>query len=210
MKGGFYDIIPGLAKAEDDFVLGQTEAFLNVEPLICGKIKLLPFTAQMFIELDAADSPFFRPDSSPAPEHVAMFLWRCSPEFSRYKWYSTWKMNRFIKRVAHIPYGQAVVEITEYLERAYAPLPAVKRKVTATRSFASWPSHLVHAFASEYGWSEETILNLPLRRLYQYMNRIIESNDPDFKQMCPATAKLKHAWMKERRIKREQAAQANK
>jgi hypothetical protein len=189
MAGTLYDLIPGLREAEEAFREDQLEAFTGIEPPIRG-IEVRPFTPRMFLELDGVGNDFMRDVDAPRVEHLAMFIWRISQEFDRL---NTWRRRRFLWRFRSIDYGPAVVDVREYLRRNYAPMPVVASSNTDT--VAAWPSVVVHVFASEYHWPEDTILDLPFRRLWQYLNRIFEKRDPKYKQKSAIAMKLRDDWL---------------
>ena len=157
----------------------------------------------MFVELDGAESPFFRRDALINEADVAVFLWRCSPYFTRT---NDAQRRFFIGNLAVLPYQPAVDEITEYLRRAWDGMPMWPGKVKKDIALAQWPSRLVHMFASEYGWSEEYVLNLPFRRLWQYANRILEEKNSNFTEKSGAVMRARDKWLIEQNAAEKGAA----
>lgn len=187
------DFIPGLKEAETKFRDEQIEAFAGVEPDICGMIGVLPFTPQMYLELSGAGNRLLAAEVV-TPIDVAQFLWRVSPGFSR-----TAKPK--VKKAFHLcisvlPFDQAVDELLAYVSRAWAPMPNWPGGGAATPSAGVWPSRIVDMFAKEYGWTEEYILNLPFRRLWQYANRVLERKSDKYTQRCPEVLRLRAEWLK--------------
>ena len=183
---GLNDVIPGLGDAEYRFRDKELQAFAGIEPHICGVVPVLPFTPRMFLELDSADNGFFRPKPLEAGD-VLTFLWRVSPEFSR-----TDKEKRALFNATlgvTLEFDKAVEDIIAYVLRAWEGKPLYKKDDSG--SMGSWPSRLVHVFASNYGWTEEYVLDMPYRRLWQYANRILEASDKEYIQRSPEAMKLR-------------------
>lgn len=193
MAPGPLDFIPGLREAEVRYRQENAEAFAGVEPNICGGVEVLPFTPQMFVELDGAGNAFFGERGTPiTPADVAVFLWRVSPYFLR----GDENLRRFhIGNSAILPYDRAVTEVQEYITRAWAGMPLWPGKAGSGHGLGQWPARLVHIFAKEYGWLEEYTLNLPFRRLWQYANRILEEADPKYREKCGAAMRIQTDWL---------------
>lgn len=193
------EIIPGLNEAEGRFRDELMEAFVGLEPSICGTIDVLPFTPKMFIDLEAGGSNFF----SKAPltvTDIAVLLWRVNPGFDAGNKRLRRDLNLY---VGMLPFEKAAMECIDYIRRAWAGMPQWKSKKTnKTPSMGVWPSRLVHMFASEYGWSEQTTLSTPFRRLWQYANRILEANDPDYTHKAPEVLRMRAEWLIKRREER--------
>lgn len=196
MANGLSDLIPGLREAEDTYRQENAEAFAGVEPAICGMVEILPLTPKMFIDLDGADNAFFsRTGKEMGVGDLCMFLWRCSPHYSFGRPESAAMRTFFTGTLVVLPAQQAVDEVFNYIRRSWAGQPQWKTTGSSERPIAQWPSRLVHMFGKEYGWLEEYTLNLPFRRLWQYANRVLESNDPDFRELCGKAMKARADWL---------------
>lgn len=195
MAPGLQDLIPGLREAEDRYRQESAEAFAGVEPDIAGLVEISPFTPKMYVDLEGAGCAFFRPGAEIYPEDIAVFLWRCSPHYKVGTDEAKAIRSLFNANLFFVEYDKAVTDIQLYIRRAWAQMPLWKRKKGSSVSIGEWPARLVHMFASEYGWSEEYILNLPFRRLWQYANRVLESNDPDYKEMCNEGMRIRSEWL---------------
>lgn len=194
---GSLDFIPGVREAEVQFRDEQLEGFAGVEPDICGMISVVPLTAQIYIELSGAGNAFFNREENNGivtPVDVAQFLWRVNPGFSR--------TNKELRQEFHtiisvLNFDQAVLEILEYIRRAWSAMPQWPGSPGSSPSAGVWPSRIVDMFASEYGWQEEYILNVPFRRLWQYANRILERKSDKYTHKCPEAMRLREQWLKE-------------
>lgn len=201
---GLHELIPGLAQAERDFQALQIEGFLGVEAPI-AEVDVLPFTPRMFLELDYAGNDCLLGVRDPNPIHVEQFLWRISERFDRSA--SDPKKpgsprRAVIAALASHPYIETVDQIHAYVKTAWTsePMPFVvrtgKKRRAAPKSAGTWVSSIVDAIASEYGWTEAEILDLPFRRLFQYVNRILERAIPEYSQPCPEVLRLRDELLK--------------
>ncbi len=194
MAADLYNLIPGLKEVESAYKVQQLEAFTGLEPAICGVILVNPFTPQMFVELDGCGNAFFG-DELPGVADVAAFLWRISPVYKRG---DNEARLIFFGLINNLPYEQCAVELYQYLKRSWAGMPQGKSTARGQQSAGTWISRIVHILASKYGWSEEEILNKPFRRLWQYINRIIEEADEHYIERCPEAQRLRAEWLTEK------------
>ncbi len=195
MSQGLHDLIPGLREAERRYRDEAHESFAGVEARICGKVQVLPMTARMFLDLQGGDNGLVMRNDRPVNEEdVAVLLWRCSPLYSR----ADEDLRRFYQAtLLELPYEDAVVDCLEYVRRSLAGQPLWKGKARATPGVGQWAARLVHIFAKEYGWTEDYVLDLPLRRLWQYANRIMEDADPTYKEQAPDALRLRQLWLEQ-------------
>lgn len=172
--------IQGLPEA-DRIVIGEairreTEvrdaAFLAAPFRICG-VEIAPLTGRAFIALEGLESPFLC-GGRPTPADVAIFLWVLSPKFVPHNSFSR---RRFFRACRKIEFEQAVTEISKLVEDAFQDAPGSGGAQSPAR-YTSWLADLVDILASEYGWSEDSILDLPLARAFQYLRRIRVRCDP--------------------------------
>lgn len=188
---GIEALIPGEKEAAATYHREQIEAFAGFEPDICG-VQVRPFTPQMFIDLEIGESAFFN-SAKLTPEDVAVFLWRISVAYERA---NPSKRSEFNMFVSILPWEETVNACFEYIRRAWKPMPEWPGG-RGPQSAGIWPSRLVHMFGSEYGWSEEYVLNLPFRRLWQYANRILESNVDRYVEKPPGVRAARAAWLRQ-------------
>jgi hypothetical protein len=193
MSKTLHDLIPGLREAESRYRDENAEAFAGVEPKICGRVEIAPLTARMFLDLQGADSPLVgRSDRYPEPADVQVMLWRCSPLYKR----GDDDLRRFYQAtLIELPFEEAVEGLLEYVRRSLAGQPLWKGSIRATPGVGNWAARLVHLFAKEYGWTEDYVLDLPMRRLWQYANRIMEDADATYKEQAPEALRIRQAWL---------------
>lgn len=193
MAGALQDLIPGLREAVEKYRAEAHEAFAGIEPKILGAVDVRPLTARMFMDLEGGECAFVaRVDREVDESDVGVLLWRCSPFYVR----GDDNLRRFFQaNLVWMPFDEAKAAIFEYLRRSLAGMPLWRGKLRATPGVGQWQSRLVHMFAKEYGWSEDYILDLPLRRLWQYANRILEDADPAYKEQAPAALRLRAEFL---------------
>lgn len=167
-------------------------------------VQIRQLTLQMFIELCAVRSPFLV-GGPLRPEHVAQILWRLSPLYDA--------SNRaaraeFVADISQLDFRGAVRSISRYLDRMLIDRPASNAKANGAGADTSFAASVVHAFASLYGWSDRTILNLPMPALFQYLRKIQQHHNPEAITFYPLrdrfTQKIFQKYQ-ERRKKNEQS-----
>ena len=171
-----FDLIPGYREAvkrESDI---RDEAFLGLTVDICG-LSCVPMSARHFVALDLIGSPLLaaEPLAYATPADVAVFLWLLSPGYSPHARIRRW---RFIRRCRPLPFVQAVCEIQAFIRDTFQDAPPADTCPDAGPAYYSHAVNFVHTFASAYGWSEEAILTMPLRRAFQYMRRLTKQANP--------------------------------
>lgn len=189
---GIDKLIPGEKEAAEKFRTEQILSFAGVEPDI-GAVAVKPFTPAMFIDLEIGESGFFG-GRSPGPSDLAVMLWRVSEAYERGNAAKRTQFNYFVGMMNH---DEAMTGCFDYLRRAWLAMPEWPGSKGGPKSVGIWPSRLVHMFGTEYGWLEEYTLNLPFRRLWQYANRILESNSDRYVQKAPGVRSARADWLKE-------------
>lgn len=193
MSKTLHDLIPGLREAETRYRDENAEAFAGIEPKICGRVEIAPLTARMFLDLQGADCALVCNVGRPVnDEDVRVMLWRCSPLYRK----GDDEVRRFFQAsLLELPFEEAVEGLLEYVRRSLAGQPLWKGSIRATPGVGNWAARLVHIFAKQYGWTEDYVLDLPLRRLWQYANRIMEDADATYKEQAPEALRLRQSWL---------------
>lgn len=198
MLAGLYAHIPGLKEAEEKYSDAQVEAFIGIEPRLAGRIEVRPFTPQMFVELDLSGNRFFSTEEDPDEGDVGAFLWRISPCYAPGNEAQRSAFGQLLNLVLlETELSVLITEIQAYVARAWLamPIPSKGRSGSGSVDISAWPSHIVHMLAKEYGWKEEYIMGLPFRRLWQYVHRIREEMNPDYKERCHAALSIRSRWL---------------
>lgn len=103
---------------------------------------------------------------------LLQFLWIMSPEFS----YNKLEAKAFYKgarrRLKSLPSVNDATRVVEvYMKRIFSKMPAGASSTTESHvgsSSVSWIATVVDGIASQYGWCERDIFQLPLERLFSY------------------------------------------
>jgi hypothetical protein len=171
-----FNIVPGYRQAVEDETATREAAFLGVTELVCG-VEVLPFSPLHFSMLECARSPFVK-GGVPSPADVAIFLWAVSPGYAPRAKIRRWL---FARRVAGLDYLNSLSEIQSYIQDAFGDAPGVKMSGFKP-SYYSGTAAMIDLIASQYGWSEEQIIRIPFKRIFQYARCIRErtSDNPIF------------------------------
>ena len=163
------------AVARETFL--RNAAFVPVPESVCG-IECSPMTLGHLATLQAVGSPFVC-GGAPSWQDVLAFFCVVSPHAGRP---GTWKRRRFLARCKKLPFVittdpptfPAVDAIAEFCADAFADAPGGNGG-KSSRNYYSLAAALVGLIAREYHWPEADILNLPLKRLWQYRQEIMAS-----------------------------------
>mgnify|MGYP003151415763 CR=1 FL=1 len=156
------------ARQKDNEEAGRIFLTVNVP---VGRFWLAPLTIERFLFLEQIKSPFLgfceEKDLIPTKADVLQFLWVMSPNFRPCQKAGRWfgRRNFFIRwrKYALQIYELIAAEMEAELEAA-----AFETKEEAQPP-SGWVATLIDGAASQYGWSEKEILNLPLNRAKAYM-----------------------------------------
>jgi len=153
--------------------------FLGITDSICG-IDVNLLTLRMFIQLCNVRSPFLV-GGPIGPGDIAVFLWRLSPQYdgaqrtappTRAKGRARHSVRAaFVASIIDLSYGQTRRAINRFLDRMLIDKPAVTDGPSSPTD-VSFAASFIHQVASAYGWSEDTILDLPMPALFQYVREI--------------------------------------
>lgn len=183
------DTIPGYRDALDRESAIRDAAFIDLPESICG-VQVKPLTIRLFITLDGIGSPFVRGAAVEAAD-VARFLWAVSPLYSAT---DTEARAKFVRQCRKIIGIDAADAIRAYLDEAFMDAPASSESAGEQAPFASWASSLVDFLANQYSWSEDEILDMPLKRAWQYVRRIQKRSNPS-KTLFNPSDKVRGDWL---------------
>lgn len=130
---------------------------------LCGVV-VKQFTLRHLTYLHAAGCCFVA-GGDPTAEHVAVFLWICSPCFSIDKK----ERQSFIRSIVNVSFLKSCDEINAYLNDALFDIP---RGASQGVPIASFEAQIIHEIASAYGWGANQILDTPMAELLQYVRMI--------------------------------------
>ena len=164
------DQIPGLGAAIEQERFVRDSSFLSL-PEVIGGVDVQPMTLRHVIALSSVGSPFIAGGHA-SPEAVAQFvLLLAKPQ----GWLAK---RRLLRRIARLDYDATIAEIKAFMDEAFQDSPASSGG-RAQASYYSFAASLVDVFGTEYGWSENEILDVPLKRLFQYLNAIRKRHNPE-------------------------------
>lgn len=156
------EYLPKLDAARERDRVEQQGVFLTV-PESVGGIWLQPLTIKRFLLLEGIEHPILT-GKDVTPESVASFCYLLSPEF---KEGDSKAAKDFIKNFPK-PSEQFSEQFTEFIKNQLQ-INAPESNGNETQSAnASWVCSTIDLIASEYGWSESDILDLPIRRAFAY------------------------------------------
>lgn len=167
-----YRNVPGLPEAvkrENDI---RDASFLDLNANICG-VEIRQMTPRDLIILDGIGNPLMG-GTLPSPAQLADFLWKLSPHYAEHAPLRRWLFGRSIRR---LDYMAAVKACWRYIEDTFQDSPASSGP--SSIPYAGWCAYLLNNIAINYGWSEQTIINTPLKRLFQYLKCIRRYHDPE-------------------------------
>lgn len=166
-----YSQIPGFAEAANTEQANRELAFLPMPPPISG-VAVRHMNPRHHILLAGCGNRFIC-GGRPLSEDVAMFLWFLSPDYST----EPGRREVFIaEKVRQLDFTSVVIDIHVYLARVYQDWP--QSNDAGRKEYTAPVAALVDWLASEYGWSDEAILEMPLARIFQYTRRIILRHNP--------------------------------
>src|SRR2546430_5227341 len=213
--------IPGYAEAVLKEQFSRDVAFLGLCETVAG-FDLSPLTLRHYIALRLTHNPLLS-GGLPTPRELFNFLWLLSP---RYDPANKWARRRFewrCRRTFYPPLWMALINCRQtrdnYARRLHKRQVEAARIVAAGRGFVEEPLQdappkPAHAhwdadyysdaaffcalFRREYGWSQEQVLALPMRRLFQYLNEIKHRNAEPGKSgpLCNPSDRVKADWMR--------------
>ncbi len=170
---------PKLDAARDRDRKEQQGVFLSV-PENVGGVWLEPLTIERFLLLDGIDHPMLT-GRGVTPECVASFCYILSPEYR----HGDQKAARdFIKSFSPPDAKQFADQLAEYVQDQFDLGGADSKKENQGGAGESWVCSTIDLLASEYSWSEQEILRLPIKRAFTYARAIVsrksESNVATF------------------------------
>lgn len=151
----------------------RTASFVVAQERLCG-LTVLPLNLWHVMTLDTIGSPFVGRWEKITEDDVLNFLWLLSPKYianalaRRWFYYChVWPLVNSKDRLM-----QTAAQLLEFVDAAYTDAPGGDGKPRV--SYYAPAAGLVDLLASQYGWCEETIQRLPLKRAFQYQKAILQ------------------------------------
>jgi hypothetical protein len=183
------DIIPGYREALEREENQRAAAFLGVTELICG-VEVQPLTLIHLCRLQCVGSPFIV-GGVPAPADIALFLWAVSPAYHPKARFRRWF---FVRGLRDIEYEAAVTAINSYINAAFEDAPGSSKQGFSPSYWSGFAS-MIAVLSAEFGWSEAEILNMPLKRFWQYQRVIKARNNPKAVFSNRASERVRGEWL---------------
>lgn len=194
------------ARQKDNEEAGRIFLTVNI-PI--GRFWLAPLTLERYLFLEQVKSPFLgfctEENLIPTKEDVLQFLWIMSPDFRPSQKAGRWfgRLNCFIRwrKYTLEIYEMIAAEMEAELENSQ-----FKKQEEASPP-SSWIATLIDGAASQYGWSEREILNLPLNRAKAYMEAMgkrLSMGSGDSAEFHRHADKVRHEYVKKFQILAEQ------
>lgn len=170
-------------------------AFLETVEVI-GGFEIAPLSLRKYLFLEYHKSPFLLgTEESLKKEDVISFLWVMSPDFEpTEKSKNRFRRRHFFKfllwqKIAFVM-GEHILRL---MEKDRVPTSSKKE---APKQSTNWVAKMVDGAASQYGWTEDQILDLPLSRAMAYMKAMAQrlggDDEPEF---SPNADKVRHWYL---------------
>lgn len=184
--------IPGYLEAVNRENESRDLAFLDVPESICG-IDILQMTPRHLVMLDRSNNPFLFTPAPVDPDlfpQLVVFLWALSPDYVMGEGAAK---TKFVKSCRKLKFISTVQAVETYVKETFQDAPTREESNGYAPSYTSFVASLVDLLASEYGWSEAEIFNMPLKRIFQYLRRIEIRHGA--KVMFNPSDKIKGDWL---------------
>jgi len=171
--------------------------FLTVNVPV-GRFWLTPLTLEKYLFLEQVHSPFLgfcdEENVIPTKGDVLHFLWIMNPNFKpEHRAGRRFAIRHYFirwKKYANLIYEIISSEMEKEIEEAEGK--------TSDPAEPGWMAQLIDGAASQYGWSERDILNIPVNRARAYMDamskRLAGEKVPTFKHHAD---KVRHKYIKQ-------------
>jgi hypothetical protein len=176
------DQIPGLAEAIEAEQHVRDTSFLELPESVCG-FDLKPLTLRHVLMLGAIDSPFIT-GGLPAPHDVGAFM----VIVGDWRGFNRWKN---LRRLGRVSFRESVEAIDAFVKESFQDSPPSGE--TSNVSYYSFAASLVDLFAHEYGWREADILDMPTKRMFQYLKAVSRRNGE--KTFFNPSDKVRGQWL---------------
>lgn len=168
---------------------GRECAFLRL-PQRVGSFELRPMTALDYTTLHGIGSPYVSGGHA-TPADTWQFLWYQSVGYKPKAWLRRWLSEQRV--IHHRNYYGLVVAVRAFVAESLDEMP--RGSQSSGPSYYSWLASVVDLVASEYGWNMESIVNLPLRELGQYVKAIKRRHKKDCILFNPSDSLKREAVM---------------
>jgi hypothetical protein len=218
VRDSLLELIPGYAAAIEAEQLVRDAAFYPVPELV-GGFKCRPMTLTDYMILRTSKNPLLY-GQVPTPEQLAAFLWLLSPEYrptdlkGRAKFLKRCRKHfmpppyrallntkraqaRQLVRVqrATAIFDAVVKAALDYVAETLQDRPPRAATIVFEADYFSDAAGLCAQFARQYGWSEQAVLAMPLKRIFQYLNEM-QQHSGSKKPLCNPSDQVRADWLR--------------
>ena len=146
---------PKLAEAREK---DRAQVALSFLPIIVplGRFEIAPLTIERLLWLEQINSPFVTGEIEPTKEDVLAFLWINSPGFR----VGEWAGKKFCWNNYLIDWRKYANLIAEYMVAVGENMGSADEGGIQP----NWLPELIDAFASQYHWTSDAIMKMPIER----------------------------------------------
>ena len=171
-----YDEIPGLmAEMEREQAIRQISLLDTI--ILCG-IPCRQLSIRTHTLLTGMESPFVVPKGVPSEEDVAVYLWLHCLEYEagNEKARIRWVKKNIRPMVRAGKYAWAIGEINQHLSNTFMDSPGPGNN--DGKQYYLGSAALLDSICSEYGWTDDYAMGLPICRLFQYQRAMAKRYNP--------------------------------
>ncbi len=180
--------------------LSRDASMLGVHEDVAG-FEVMPLTLWHLLILRIMRHPLLTDDAQPSPEQLSKFLWLIAPEFApgnakgrkrfilrckktfyppRYMALLNTRKARArhdVKRQHRLAEAARIIDSARaYLKESMQDRPAIVQVRGFEPDYYSDGIAFCAKFAREFGWHEQQVLQMPMKRLFQYLNEMKIAN----------------------------------
>lgn len=224
--------IPGYAEAVVKERVSRDAAFLAATDHVTeniGPFEVVPLTLRQWILLRMMHHPLLTGEI-PGPIDLFNFFWLLSPFFNpeggSFKrrllrrcrraffpptymvlWNTKRARARFaLKREFRLQTAAKIIDAArEFIIESLQDRPPAQNTAGFEAEYFSDPCYYCALFGREFGWTEQVTMNLPLKRIFQYLNEM-KSWHGSKVPLCNPSDRIKAAWMRQINVKKGRAS----
>jgi hypothetical protein len=216
--------IPGYAKEVLRERVIRDAAFLGITESI-GPFEVVPMSLRHWLILRLMHSPLLTGDT-PTPQDVFNFLWLLSTNYSatnlrskrhferrcrsmffppRYwalmntRWARAWHESKRIKRLTVA--ARIIYAARAYVTEALQDRPPIQKSIGFDADYYSDAAYFCALFGREFGWSQDETLNMPVKRMFQFLNECRASRGSKT-PLCNPSDRIKSQYLRSLQPKR--------
>lgn len=190
---------PRIAAAKDQDRREADEVLLPYPELV-GGIWVEPITIERLLLLEAVEHPVLR-GGDLTRNDVLNFFWICSPDFVAG---NPKKAKKYFRKFWRVDLNRVGEELGDHLKAEFEASTG-----SDSPPPANWIITLIDALASEYGWAEDRILALPLRRAFAYAHAMMSRKGSKEIPIAKHADKVRHEYLHKIDEIRQAKADAN-